>query len=317
MWGLAPRRIGILVVLYAVGLSVWWWFATSVAPSIIESAFAGRSSPLVAWGVARYAAGWQLKDVLKHWQIAAPAVVLAGVCHFGLVLMVGFWHRRRRPDRTAGEARFDLANSVLLIVLSLAFLLLTVLAGSIQDYYFFGQIWEQIVRGHDPWFLVQGQTMRYPLNAYGPLFTLLAPLTLVNPLAPKLLFALAFWTFAAWMVKDFAPSRRVPAWAGLVLLLWIAGPYGWIEIALYGHLDLLVGLLCIAAVEARVRGRDYASAGWISAGTLLKFFPGVLVPFLMLDGRRIRVRFLATTLVLGALGMGAACLIWGSARCGR
>ena len=153
--------------------------------------------------------------------------------------------------------------------------------------------------------------MMYPLNAYGPLFTVLAPLTLLNPLAPKLLFALAFWMFAAWLVKDFAPSRRLPAWGGLVLLLWLANPYAWIEIALYGHLDVLVGLLCIAAVESRMQERDYAAAGWISAGTLLKFFPGVLVPFLMLDGRRIRWRFLATTLVLGALGMGTACLIWG------
>lgn len=311
MTGLGPRRIGLLALLYALGLSIGWWFATSVAPSIIESAFAGRSSPMVARVVANYAGSWQLKDVLKHWEIAAPAFVLAGVCHFALVLMVTVWHRRRRPDRTVAEARFDLVNSVLLIVLSLAFMLYTVWAGSIHDYYFFGQIWGEIVRGHDPWFLVRGERRMYPLNAYGPLFTLLAPLTLLNPLAPKLLFALAFWMFAAWLVKDFAPSRRLPAWAGLILLLWLANPYAWIEIALFGHLDVLVGLLCIAAVECRMQGKDYASAGWISAGTLLKFFPGVLVPFLMLDGRRIRVRFLATTLVLGALGMGTACLIWG------
>lgn len=311
MPGLALRRIGLLVVLYALGLSFWWWFAISVVPRVIESTFAGRSSPMVARAVANYAGVWQLKDVLKHWKIAAPAVVLAGICHFGLVLMVTRWRRRLRPARTVAQARFDLATAVLLIVLSLAFMLLTVWEGSIQDYYFFGQIWEQIVRGRDPWFLVRGEFLMYPLNAYGPLFTLLAPLTLLNPLAPKIFFALAFWGFAAWLVMDFAPRRRFPAWAGLILLLWLANPYAWIEIAFFGHLDVLVGLLCIAAVECRMREEDYASAAWISAGTLLKFFPGVLVPFLMLDGPKIRVRFLVTTLALGTLGMGAACLIWG------
>ncbi|APW63410.1 glycosyltransferase family 87 protein [Paludisphaera borealis] len=311
MAGLASRRTGVLVGIYALALSAWWWFATSLAPSIITSALAGRGSAVVVRCVAWYAGYRPLDAVLKNWKIAASAVVMGGICHLALVVAVGVWHRRHAPTRTVGQARFDRANSVLLIVLSLVFFLVTALAGGIHDYYFFEQIWEQIMLGRDPWFMVQGQRRIYPLNAYGPLFTVLAPLTLISPLAPKLACALTFWLFAAWLVKDFAVGRHLPAWAGTALLLWLASPYVWVEIALFGHFDVLVGLLCIGAVEARTRGDDYASAAWISAGTLLKYFPGVLVPFLMLDGQRIRVRFLVTTLILGALGMGTACLIWG------
>jgi Glycosyltransferase family 87 len=309
---IATRRTMILVGLYAVGLALWWWFATSIAPGIMESAFTGRDSGFVSRCVYWYADDRSFEDVKKIWKITTFAIPLALICHLALVVMVDVWHRRHAPSRTAGQAQVEIATSALLVVLGLAFFVLTVLSGIRHDYFFFGQIWEQILLKHDPWFMVQGQRRIYPLNAYGPLFTVFAPLTLISPLAPKLLFALAFWMFAAWLAKDFAPRRRLPAWAGLALVLWFANPYGWIEIALYGHFDILVGLLCIAAVECRMRERDYASAAWISAGTLLKYIPGVLVPFLMLDGRRIRVRFLATTVILGAAGMGLAYLIWGS-----
>ena len=42
----------------------------------------------------------------------------------------------------------------------------------------------------------------------------------------------------------------------VLLLVWLFGPIPWVEIAYYGHFDVLVGLLCVAAVEARVRGRE-------------------------------------------------------------
>jgi hypothetical protein len=311
MTALPSRRTAALVGLYAVALASWWWFARSWGPLLITSAREGRSSAVLARWVAWYGGDRRLDLVLKNWEGLTTAVVVAGVCHLAVVVTASVWRRRHAREQGPWSARFDCVSLGLLIVLSLAFFVVTILAGSIHDYYFFVQIWEEILRGRDPWFLVLGRYMKYPLNAYGPLFTLFAPLTLIHPLAPKLVFALAFWMFAGWLVLDFAPRRRLPGWAGLVLLLWLANPYAWIEIACFGHLDLLVGLLCIAAVEARMRRNDFAAAAWISAGTLLKYFPGVLVPFLMLDGRRVRVRFLATTLALGALGMSLACLIWG------
>jgi len=303
--------LGGLIALYAVVLAAWWWFATSVAPAILAERLASPGESVVDRAVRWYASNQRPEDVLKRWKTTTSAVAVGVICHLILTSMIGVWHRRHAPSRTTAQSRFDRANSALLFVLSLTFFLVTTLSGMIHDYFFFWQIWGEVLLGHDPWFLVRGRMREYPLNAYGPLFTALAPLTLVGPLTPKLLFALAFWLYAAWMIKDVAPSRRFPAWGGLALLLWLANPFAWIEIALYGHYDVLVGLLCIAAVECRLRGRDFASAFWISAGTLLKYFPGVLVPFLMLDGRRIRVRFLVTTLILGALGMGTACLAWG------
>ncbi|AMV39968.1 hypothetical protein [Planctomyces sp. SH-PL62] len=99
---------------------------------------------------------------------------------------------------------------------------------------------------------------------------------------------------------------------GLALAVWFANPFAWVEIALFGHFDVLVALSCIAAAEARLGGRRWASVGWLTSGVLLKFFPGVLAPFLALDRGRIRWRYLAATAGLALGGMAFACGVWGT-----
>ena len=90
-------------------------------------------------------------------------------------------------------------------------------------------------------------------------------------------------------------------------------PYSWVEIANFGHFDVLVGLLCAAAVEARIRDRDVLSGVCLGLGVLLKFLPIVLVPFLILDRGRPRYRLLIAAAVTVCLGLGASLLIWGPA----
>ena len=82
--------------------------------------------------------------------------------------------------------------------------------GLFHDYFFYLNMWYEVRQGHDPWFMVFGiEWDRVPLNAYGPLFNLLAVLAWVNPLAPKLLFAYAYILFSVWQIKEFAASRRL------------------------------------------------------------------------------------------------------------
>ena len=88
-------------------------------------------------------------------------------------------------------------------------------------------------------------------------------------------------------------------------------PYCWIEITNFGHFDVLVGLLCAAAVEARVRQRDVVSGVFLGLGALLKFMPIVILPFLIMDQGRPRYRLLSAAAVTIALGFGASLLLWG------
>jgi|GEM_PF-867176 len=309
---LPSRRTLALVGFYALLIALWTYFATAIAPTIIATAHAENGAATTSRWVMRYWGGRPIDAALKDWRGIAGAVGLAGILHLALVLLIGRWSRVGNPERTTSRAPLARVETGLLITLSLVFLLVTALMGGVQDYFFYGQIWEQAVKGNDPWFLVVGGMYgQYPLNAYGPFFLALAPLWSLNPLAPKLVFAFAHWAFVAWLIKRLGPSRGLPGWAGLAFLLWHANPYTWVEIAIYGHFDVLVGLLCIAAIEARRRSRDAASVGWLSAGVLLKFLPGVLAPFLSLEKGRVRLGYLAGATALFVAGMSAACLVWG------
>jgi hypothetical protein len=223
------------------------------------------------------------------------AVLIAGLLHLSLVLFV------RRLDRRA---------SLAMVLISLAFLAVTVVSGPRHDYEFDLQIWNMVRMGNDPWWRVINGV--FPLNAYGPLFNVLALPAWVNPLAPKLLFAYAYLMLSVWLVRDLGPRRGLAGWPALGMIAWLFNPFVWVEIAIFGHFDILVGVACVAAVEARVRGRDLVSGSCLATGVLLKYIPIVLLPFLILDRGKVRLRLLASALAVIALGLGASCAIWGT-----
>jgi hypothetical protein len=169
--------------------------------------------------------------------------------------------------------------------------------------------------GRDPWWI--HARFGYPLNAYGPLFNVLAPLSWCNPMAPKLLFATAYCLFIVVFLKGgmARPGAEGPRFPARGLLAWLLCPFAWVEIAYYGHFDVLVAIACVAATALVVRGREALSGVFLALGFLLKLIPVVIVPFFALDndgpGRRVRVRLLAGAGVLMALGYGLSVLLWG------
>jgi len=302
------RRLTVLLLVYAAALAGWSWFSSAVAPGLILDAMAGDAGRALDRAVRWFARNRPAEVVIREWREAAPAVAGALALHAGLVVMIGVWSRRGSPVGSWTRA----AASAFLAIASLAFLVASALEGAIQDYYLYLQIWGEVLAGRDPWFLVLGGGgYWYSLNAYGPLYNALAIPTLWNPLAPKLIFAAAYWAFASWLALDLAGRRGRPGWASLALAAWFATPYAWVEIARFGHFDVLVALLAIAAAEARARGRWKSGAAWLTAGVLLKYFPAVLAPFLALDRGRVRWRWLAATAGLSLAGLAVAGLAWG------
>ena len=69
---------------------------------------------------------------------------------------------------------------------------------------------------------------------------------------------------------------------------------------------------CCAWQRSRARcQRDVAAGVFLGLGVLLKLMPIVLLPFLMLDGRRLRYRLPAAAVITILLGFGASLVIWG------
>lgn len=305
------RRTLIVISLYAAILAVWFAFAHWVAPPIISSADQGRIFMILNRLADDTGRGVLHSTVLERWSYFAGAVLLAGLLHLAIVMWIYLNDLAITQQEPLPRRRRDRWANPVLIMLSFAFLALTVQRGGIQDYFFYLQMWREVQLGHDPWFFSYGVFGKYPMNAYGPLFNVLAIPALVNPFLPKLLFAAAYLFFAVWLIKgrgkDWMQAGR--AWPLLVVWFWM--PYCWIEIANFGHFDVLVGLLCAAAVEARMRERDVISGVLLGLGVLLKFMPIVLLPFLILDRGRPRYRLLSAAVVTIALGLGASLLLWG------
>src|SRR5271165_7160138 len=305
------RRALILIALYGAILAGWFSFARWVAPAIIASAIQGQSSAVLNRLPLDTGNAIPPPSALERWSHFSGAVLLAGLLHLAIVLSICLHDPASTGQGSSRRRGLERWANPVLILLSFAFLALTVRRGGIQDYYFFLQMWREVQLGHDPWFFAYGVFGKYPMNAYGPLFNIFAIPALVNPLLPKLLFAGAYLAFAIWLIKDRGKEclRADLSWPLLVVWCWM--PYCWVEIASFGHFDVLVGLLCAAAVEARVRQRDAISGVCLGLGVLLKFMPIVLLPFLILDRGRPRYRLLSAAVVTIALGLGASVPLWG------
>jgi len=94
--------------------------------------------------------------------------------------------------------------------------------------------------------------------------------------------------------------------------LWLLNPLPWVEIAYWGNFDVLVGVTCAAAVHCRLRDKDVISGIWLASGILLKYLPIVLLPFLMLDQRRVRLRLFGSCSFFVILGLAISVLMWGA-----
>ncbi|MGC8642408.1 MAG: glycosyltransferase family 87 protein [Isosphaeraceae bacterium] len=306
------RQRSVLLVLYGTLVAGWLGFARWGAPATIVAAHEGKSLPYLNRLVRGTGVPLSLEQVFTNWSNFTWAVVLAIVAHFMVVLFIDLFNRWNDKHVPQSARRADRWIDRLLVLLALAFFALAVLAGGIQDYFLYLAMWRGVWTGHDPWALTFGAFGDYPLNAYGPLFNVLAVPAWINLLFPKLLFALAHLGFAIWLIKEEGADRRRSLPGNLLLVLWLFNPYLWIEIPCFGHFDILVGICCVVAVAARRRGRDERSAIAVGLGVLIKFMPIVLLPFLILDGKRYRFRLLAVALGVIAAGFLISVLIWGT-----
>jgi hypothetical protein len=305
------RRLYTLVALYAALTVGWSAFAACVVPPFLVADYPGSTVAAVKRYLHQCASPYLARDTVGRWREFAGAVLIAIVLHMTIVLILRWFDLRAAEGRSASDVRADHRTSILLSIISLVFLAVTIDWGPIHDYYFYLQMWYEVRQGHDPWFLVVGQNGIVPLNAYGPLFNLLAALMWIVPLAPKLLFAYAYILFSVWQIKSFTTSRRPTGISMVMLTALFWNPFPWIEIAIRGHFDILVALFCLGAIRAWTRGHDFRSGICLGLGVLLKFSPVVLLPFLALDRGRLRPRFLCVAVATIALGLGLSYAFWG------
>jgi hypothetical protein len=303
-----PATIAILI--YALFGAAWTGFSRRIVPPIIDAAYHGKSHDSLN-AIFQRTSRHPLGHYLHLWSDFSGAVLLAALLHLLLVLIVVSIDRQRARSRPAIEVRQDAQLSLALALFALAFLALTVLSGPRHDYVADLEIWDVVLRGGDPWWLIKDRG--FPINAYGPLFNTIGLLVVINPLTPKLLFSFTYIYFVVFLLKVTRLDPTAPGISRSGLIALALNPFPWVEIAYFGHFDILVGMACVAAVHWRVRGRDVLSGLSLAAGVLLKYLPLVILPCLVLEGRRVRFRVLFASLIPILLGMAASVLVWGPA----
>ena len=291
-----------LIAIYAVFCLIWSGFSYGVVPNAITAAYNERSLSVLNWLFQGHSAA-PIEQYLDRWSVIATAVQIAIILHFGIVLFIRSIDRKHQLLLLP---RTDLHTNIVLIAFAAAFLALTILSGARGDYTAYLLEWEVVLSGRIPW-------LSRPINAYGPLFNVLAPLVWINPLANKLLFACSYLAYVVWLIKDFAPRRGLIALSWPWLVFWLLNPFPWIQIAYLGYLDVLVALACVAAVHSLIGGRDGVSGTYLAFGILLKYMPIVILPFLVFSGRRFHFRVLTSCVGVVILGFVVSVIIWGKA----
>ena len=281
------------------GLCLWMVLAETFVPSLISNAYEGLGpGPL-----NRFFAGRASKKLLDYylglWTDLEFAVVFAGFAHLVLIYLIQ-------------RSRLSNPIKVLMIIAGGAFLGFTVLFGPRQDYVAHIQIWNEIIRGNNPWWIQPESGII--LNAYGPLFNLFAIPAAINPMLPKICFALVYLLFCVWILDIYESEAGLRGWPQRLLIGWLFNPGIWLEIAFYGHFDVLMAVLIVAALHFHLSQKQVQAGALIGAGFLLKFLPAVAIPFLVVRGplrRDLRVRTFLTAIFMIISGMAIACWIWG------
>ena len=232
-------------------------------------------------------------------------VLMCLVALMGAMLWIP-WLRKRVVGGTGEGIGWHYHALNLFVLLATAFwCVIAIRAGVRLDYEWYLLQWDVVIKGvESPW-------VEHVKNAYGPLYNLLAYVTLIDSFAPKLIFVFV-WCWSTAFLVGRVLLRGGPAWcAWAVAVVMLATPFFPITIPHYGFFDILPAGLCLLAIHLRIKDRDAWAGAALAAAVLLKFYPIALLPFLMLDGRRLRIRIALWCMGIFILGMLSSYLYWG------
>ena len=127
---------------------------------------------------------------------------------------------------------------------------------------------------------------RLGTNAYGPTHNLMALVYAIHPNAPRILFCW-IWLAGGALLLNRCADDRLPAWISWIILFFLyLNPY-FFRLYAYGQNDLAVsGLLLIAVLCHRAK-KDLAAGLLFALALSYKFYPIVMLPFLLVDGQRL------------------------------
>lgn len=172
---------------------------------------------------------------------------------------------------------FSILNIILFVILFYG--------GSRHDYSLYSITWQGILN----------QDVNIYYHSYGPLHLFFAFIYKLNPLLPKIIYGVLFSIF-----QIFLFLKLLKLGDKILLLFYISIPCNFLIIAtvyFYGINDAIVAFFLFFSVIFKLNKRDVVSGIFLSVSILTKIYPILLVPFFILERKKINFKLLLSLII--------------------
>ena len=172
---------------------------------------------------------------------------------------------------------FSILNIILFIILFYG--------GSRHDYSLYSITWQGVLN--------QDPNIYY--HSYGPLHLFFAFIFNLNPLLPKIIYGILFSIFQIFLFLKLLKLEDK-----FLLLFYISIPCNFLIIAtvyFYGINDSIVTFFLFFSLIFKLDKKDVLSGIFLSVSILTKIYPILLVPFFILDRKKINIKLLFSLIV--------------------
>ncbi|MCB2179804.1 DUF2029 domain-containing protein [bacterium] len=199
------------------------------------------------------------------------------------------------------------SSKVLLVIFfSVTFFALTVAISQTpaHDYISYMDQWDVVLQGLNPW--------SNDMNAYGPIFNVLALLYSAGWYLPRLLFA-SLWLISGLLIANFAEKNpEMPEiYKYILFVLLFFNPLFWIFVVRYGTNDIFMAFFMLLSFLLYRKERDIPAGILLAVAIGYKFIPIFMLPFLVFSKVRVRWRFAFTVGVSLLIIFGGSYWLWG------
>jgi hypothetical protein len=179
------------------------------------------------------------------------------------------------------------------------------LAGAAIDYPVYMEQWQAVIDGFSPWSLLT--------NTYGPIHSALALFYAIDPMLPRVLFTLMWLALSFWLVWSASKNPDIPENVKWILAAAVLGsPLFWVFVVRFGVNDMLSAFFVLVGITLYRARKDGLSGLSMAIAVGVKFIPIVMLPFLILSGKKIRWRFAISVAAGLAFIFGVSYWLWGS-----
>jgi Gpi18-like mannosyltransferase len=178
----------------------------------------------------------------------------------------------------------------------------------LHDYSMYVKQWAGYLNSGHPYLNAKGT---FNGNGYGPLYIPLAYLYQIDTHLPRLLFTIlwfltgGFLVYKAYKNPSLGVGTRLAIWSFLFI-----NPFFFSFYVFYGNNEIVVAFFLVLGIHFLRKNQEIPAGIMFGLGTLFKFIPIFIIPFLFFGERKIRALFFIWFVLTFSIGYEISWLLW-------